>query len=129
MTDLTPAQDGVLSHMRRDFDAAHAVVSAALRAPELPRDELGIPNGSPPSTMSEVEARIAGDALQPQRNAPVYLQMARGLVELKAKLDAGLGDDAPKLVNHVVYVVKAREYERVELNKVIDVDAKEVKNG
>jgi hypothetical protein len=114
-TALTPAQEAVLTVQDIRFAKAQAVYDAALRAPEV-----GIEQGA---NMTPLEAKIAKDANEPARNAPVYLSMARSLVELKAKLDAGLADtQAPKLVHHVVHLVKPREYERVELGPVIEAE-------
>lgn len=127
-TALTPAQEAVLTVQDIRFAKAQAVVDAALRAPEV---DVPAPGEDPkqPKGMTKLETRIAADAQQPSRNAPVYLAMARGLVELKAKLDAGLADtQAPKLVHHVVHLVKPREYERVELGPVIEAEVVDPKD-
>jgi hypothetical protein len=114
-TALTPAQEAVLTVQDIRFAKAQAVVDAALRAPEL-----GIEEGA---NMTPLEAKIAADAQQASRNAPMYLTMAKSLVEVKMKIDAGLADtQAPKLVHHVVHLVKPREYERVELGPVIEAE-------
>ncbi len=116
---VTTAQASVIRGLQSQFDKAEHIVDAALAAPDLDKD--AIVDGK-----LTRDQRIAAHALEPQRNAPVYLQMARSMVELKAKLEAGLADDAPKLVHHMVHVVKVREYDRVELKprgQVIDVEA------
>lgn len=111
---LTPAQDAVLAARELRYAKAQSILDAALRAPESIGTSL---------TPGTVEAQIAEDARLPVRNAPVYLSIARSLVELQMKLDAGLADTrAPRLVQHIVHVVKAREYERVNLGPVIDVE-------
>ena len=113
---LTPAQDATLTECDRRAAKAQSILDAALEAPNA-------------ESLAEdsVERRIAMDARQSVSKAPVYLAMARSLVELKMKLDAGLaGDSAPKLVHHVVHLVKPREYERVELGPVIEAEAVDV---
>jgi hypothetical protein len=119
---VTTAQASVIRGMQSQFDKAEHIIDAALGAPDL--DEDAVKDGK-----LTREQRIAAHALQPQRNAPVYLSLARGLVELKAKLEAGLADDAPKLVHHMVHLFQPREYERVELKprgQIIDVEATNV---
>jgi hypothetical protein len=113
---VTPAQQAVVTKIDGRLAQARAVVDAALLAPKIGDD------GDTPEGMTEEEARIAKHALEPSKSAPVYISIARGLVELQMKLEAGLVDDAPKLVHHLVHVVKAREYERVIVGG-IDVEA------
>jgi hypothetical protein len=118
---ITPAQSGVLAKMDSHFAAARKVMAAALMAPSIDGTERH-------EEMTPEEERIARHALEPQKSAPVYLQMAKGLVELEAKLVAGLGDEAaPKLVHHMVHLVQARQYERVDVSEPIDVEVVEKK--
>ena len=118
---MTTAQASVIRGLQSQFEKAERIVESALGAPYL--DQGDIHGKLTP------EQRIAQHALEPQRNAPVYLSMARSMVELKAKLEAGLADDAPKLVHHMVHLVRTQDYGRVELkprDQVIDVKATDV---
>lgn len=127
---VSSAQASVIRGLREQFEKAERIVESAMQAPEIDPDELA--KDEIAGKKLTVEQRVALHALQPQRNAPVYLSMAKSLVELKAKLEAGLADDAPKLVRHVVHWVQPREYDRVDLKprqvidvKVTDGDAKD----
>ena len=98
------------------------MVLAAMKAPDL---EMDVENHKyiQPVGMSDRDFTIARHALESSRNAPVYLMEAFRMQEVAVKLAAGLGVDAsPKLVQHVVHVVEARQYERVKV-KAIDVEA------
>jgi hypothetical protein len=120
---VTSAQSAFIRKFERQFSQAGAIVEAALDAPRLDHKALEVALQTRQPTPEE---RIAMHALESQRNAPVYLTMAEKLVELKMKLDAGMGDDAPKLVHHMVHMFKPKEYDRVDLKsreKVIDVQA------
>lgn len=104
---------------------SRAVVNAAMKAPELPRDGAGRLLMVRPSGMSERDWNVAVDANKSGRNAPVYLTEAFKMHETAMKIAAGLGDTgAPKLVQHIVHLVAPREYGRVK-TKVIDVETVE----
>lgn len=126
---VTAGQSAFLRGLEKRFEKAGSIIQAALDAPEIDQQqvEAQLASGQPLTR----EQRIAMHALEPTRNAPMYLGVAKELVMLKAKLDAGMGDDAPKLVHHMVHMFKPKEYERVDLKsreKSIEVEAKVV-NG
>ena len=55
----------------------------------------------------------------------IDLVKAFDMRETALKIAAGLGDTgAPKLVQHVVHLVEARQYDRVRVGKPIDVEAR-----
>ena len=124
MGELQTAEAGFLSRFDKRVNEAMSVVEAAMKAPDLPRDEFGHILPARPAGMSEREYSIACDANKSSRNAPVYLMEAFDLQKVAMKIAAGLGDNgAPKLVNHIVHVVEGRKYERVRVGKAIDVEA------
>ena len=120
-TALAPL-DAVLSRFDKMAEESRVVVAAAMKAPDI-RDEMGEVLTKCPPGMTAREFNIARDALLSQRNAPLYLTEAFRMQETAVKVAAGHGGDAaPKLVQHVVHVVEARQYERVKV-KTIDVEA------
>lgn len=124
-TELATAADSILARVDRLVSESRAVVEAAMKAPDLPRDAMGRVSDVPPAGVSMREWNIAVDANKSGRNAPVYLTEAFKMHETAMKIAAGLGDTGDKrLVNTVVHLVVPRQYERVK-TKVIDVDAVE----
>jgi hypothetical protein len=126
MSNALAPLDAVLVEFDKLVRESRSVVQSALRAPDIPRDELGNLLPAKPEGWSEREWNVARDAMESSRNAPVYLMEAFRLHETAVKVAAGFGGDAaPKLVQHVVHVVVARPYGRVKV-KTIDVEAKVV---
>jgi hypothetical protein len=128
---VSPAQGGVIQAFDKMVSQACGVVSAAQRAPDIGRKfdkTLGRIVFTVPKGMTPREARIATDALESSRNAPLYLTEAYRMRETAHKIAAGLGgDSAPKLVHHVVHTVAAKTYERVQVGKTIDATFEESK--
>lgn len=123
---MVSAEKALCSQVDELLKAANETVSAAMKAPDLPRDERGQLVGDCPVGMSYREWNIAVDANKSSRNAPLYLVKAFDMRETALKIAAGLGDTgAPKLVQHVVHLVEARQYDRVRVGKpIVDVEAR-----
>lgn len=125
MSTVLAPRDAILSQFDKLVAESRVVAAAAMKAPDI-LDENGRVFERCPDGMSVREFNIAQAALLPAKNAPLYLTEAFRTQETAIKVAAGLGgDSAPKLVQHVVHVVEARQYERVKV-KTIDVDAKVV---
>jgi len=73
---MVSAEKALCSQVDELLKAANETVSAAMKAPDLPRDERGQLVGDCPVGMSYREWNIAVDANKSSRNAPLYLVKA-----------------------------------------------------
>ena len=122
---LQAPQQAILKHFERTMRRSAALVEAAQRAPDLQTDPQG--KYIKPAGMSEREFNIALHALQPQRNAPLYLVEAFRNYELAQKLAADAGNGAEsKEARTVVLVVEKPRYNRVRVEAERDQNAIEV---
>lgn len=121
---LELAEAAVLKKFDRVLKRSSAIVDAALRAPDIDREADGGPKAAP--GMTKREFRIAKDALNASRNAPLYLTEAFRVQELAVKLAAGAGGGTDGLVaKAVILVVEKPQYKRVQLHPdAVDVEAK-----
>lgn len=126
---LAKCQQLMLKAFERTQKRSAKLVEAAQRAPELAPDPERPKSFLKPRGMTERDFRIAQDALQPSRNAPLYLTKAYDDYELAQKLAADAGDGAAsKAARTLVVVVEKPRYERQVVERddaeTIEVEAK-----
>jgi hypothetical protein len=71
-----------------------------------------------PEAMTDRQFKIAKDALEPARSAPLYLTEACRRVELAQKIAAGMGGEDMKLARAIVHVVEAKRYPVIDVTPV-----------
>jgi hypothetical protein len=123
---LSRANDALIARFERTIIEAAGIVAAAQRAAEVdwdPVDAGGNPivdaNGRPipaiPEDMTPKELRIARDAMNCARNAPLYLTKAYEVQDTAQRLMAAAGQarTPPELAPQFIVVQAAPVYARV----------------
>ena len=123
---ISRANEAIISHFERTIVQAAEIVAAAQKAAEVdwePIDEEGQPivdpSGRPipaiPEGMTRKELRIARDAMNCARNAPLYLTKAYEIQDTAQRLMAAAGQARPdpELAPQFIVVQAEPVYERV----------------
>lgn len=123
---ISRANEAIIAHFERTLVKAAEIVAAAQKAAEVdwePVDEEGKPivdtTGRPipaiPDGMTKKELRIARDAMNCARNAPLYLTKAYEIQDTAQRLMAAAGQARPdpELAPQFIVVQAAPVYARV----------------
>lgn len=123
---ISRANEAIVAHFERTLVKAAEIVGAAQKAADVdwePVDEEGKPivdaNGHPipaiPEGMTRRELRIARDAMNCARNAPLYLTKAYEIQDTAQRLMAAAGQARPdpELAPQFIVVQAEPVYERV----------------
>jgi len=123
---ISRANEAIIAHFERTIVQAAEIVAAAQKAAEVdwePIDEEGQPivdpSGHPipviPEGMTRKELRIARDAMNCARNAPLYLTKAYEIQDTAQRLMAAAGQARPdpELAPQFIVVQAEPVYERV----------------
>lgn len=112
---------------KRVLKKAEKICEMAMRGSEIdnppePDDTEGFVRPVIPEGWTAHEYRVALDARQPARSAPMYLSLAQRIAENAQRIEAGKEDNGPKSLNiGTINIVAPRDY------KVIDVEVVEKK--
>ena len=121
-TELAPLEVKALAKgIAKVLEKSEAIMEMAMKAPEIPRDEVTDKPIRPPG-MSDMEWNVCRDAIKSTRNVPFYLHEAARAAELSRKLESGVGEnDVPKATFVMVQQINYARKDVTDRKDVIDV--------
>ena len=108
-------QKALLKNFDKMLSESEKVVSVADQAYKLLRTSDGLQK---PSGMSNEDFHIATDAMQPSKDAPLYLKEHYERLKLNQRIAAGQGDSGVPLIQFIQNNFNAPKYEVIDVTPV-----------